>query len=211
MRSRRRAMLVKLARTGHALVLAVGVSGCLATDLTPPADWREECVGRMALFLPGDSETAVDSIDSLGSRGLWIARRSGANSRFAFVDDVSGLTELRQGPVGAVSPPLTPKQIELLRVADAKRRQANFAEYTKLAAARGEIYESVMVDAGTPQATANRTRTGVGLFIELGDRVVMGAYRLETGADVNDKSLIPRLVANIRARRLAAQTRRSDI
>ena len=198
-------------RTGHKLAiryakwvftfaLGINAAGCFADNKATPAGWRTDCVGRMELTLPGDAATQSDSSQALRARGLRQSEYDYSHGAFSFDDDERGWTELTEGVVSAVSPPLTPKQIDVLKKADAKQRQTNFAEYTKLAAARGETYESVMVDTGTPRATAHRSKTGVGLFIELGDRVVMAGYRLNAGDFVHDKTVVPQLITNIRAR-----------
>ena len=157
-----RKLASRYGRRGITLALCINAAGCFADNKATPADWRRDCVGRMELALPGDAETQSDSIGSLGARGLWIAERSESNTGFSFDDDVRGWTELTMGVVWAVSPPLTKKQIEVLRAADAKYLENNVKEQKRLAAARKEPYEWAMVDTGTPSATASRGKTGVG-------------------------------------------------
>ena len=182
--------------------LCVNVGGCFANDKTLPTDWRTECVGRMELELPGDAETQSDSIDSLGARGLWIARRSESNTGFSFDDDVRGWTELTEGPVWAISPPLTADQMAKMRKWKEERRLKLIKDFKGQTSPVGRRYDFSLIPTPDKSMRAEHQVINFNYDIELGDRVVEGRYPINVDDSASNVRLAAQVFAATRPRKL---------
>ena len=69
-----------LTRWIGAAVLCTSLSACAAKEI--PADWKSECVGRMALSLPGEAEVAANTPEMLVSE----YKVGSIQPRFNFID-----------------------------------------------------------------------------------------------------------------------------
>ena len=120
------------------LLCSIGLSGLVACSAQTlpvvPADWKNECVGRMQLSLPGDAETSAYPLERMEE-----GYKKGSNrSYFVFPDGQDAdFTDLKYGNLGLVyiSHALKPDQSNALldaAKASSKRAQAYALDKKKI-------------------------------------------------------------------------------